>query len=47
LQSFGTSLPAGTRSRFIGSGQVVEGAGHDYTGHGAGAAGCVIATRME
>ena len=43
LQSFGTSLPAGTRSRFIGSGERGRRSA-DYTGARDG--GCIIAGTM-
>ena len=43
LQSFGTSLPAGTRSRFIGSGERGK-RSVDYTGARLG--GCIIADIM-
>src|SRR5512141_1880736 len=46
LQSFGTSLPAGTRSRFIGGGDPV-GNGPDYTGAGPRSSGGIIGVTMK
>src|SRR5213596_3240781 len=48
LQSFGTSLPAGTRSRFIGRGKALEWAG-DYTGvrRGHGIIGATMSARAH